>query len=50
MILNNASKGMWLRVYTANQKLKQNAETQEVDGMEALSDLRKTQLEGVSQQ
>ena len=31
---NNAGKNMWLRAQTANQKLKQNAQTQDADGMQ----------------
>ena len=31
---NNAGKNMWLRAQTTNRKLKQNAQVQEVDGMQ----------------
>ena len=41
---------MWLRFQTANQKLKQNAQTQNADGMQAFSVLNMTQLEAKSQQ
>ena len=41
---NNAGKGIWLRAQATNQKLKQNAETQDADGMQALSVLNITQL------
>ena len=47
---NNAGKDIWQRVQTVNQKLKQNAQTQDVDGMQAMSVLYMTQLEAVSQQ
>ena len=47
---NNVGKGMWLMAQTASQKLKQNAETQDVDGMQALSILNTTKLEAISQQ
>ena len=36
MKLNNAVKDMCLRTQNANQKLKQNEQTQDVDGMQAL--------------
>ena len=29
----NAGKNMWMRAQIANQKLKQNAQTQDADGM-----------------
>ena len=47
---NNAGNYTWLRAQTANQKLKRNAQTQGVDGMQALSALKKKQLEAMSQQ
>ena len=47
---NNAGKNIWLRAQTLNQKLKQNAQTQDADGMQALSVLNTTKLEGISQQ
>ena len=47
---NNAGKGMWLRAQTANQKSKQNVETQDADGMQALSVLYMTQLKAISKQ
>ena len=31
---NNAGKNIWLRAQTASQKLKQNAQTQDADGMQ----------------
>ena len=40
---------MWLRARTANQKFKQNAQTQDTDDMQALSVLYLTQLEAISQ-
>ena len=43
MKANNAGKSMWLHDQTANQKLEQNAETQDVDDMQALSVLYMTQ-------
>ena len=36
MKLNNADKDMWLRTQTANQKLKPDAQTQDIDGMKSL--------------
>ena len=47
---NNAGKHMWLRAQTANKKLKQNVETQDVGGIQALSVLYITQLDAISQQ
>ena len=47
---NKADKGMWLRAQTANQQLKQNAESQDVDDMQDLSVLHTTQSEAISQQ
>ena len=41
---------MWLQAQTANQKLKQNALTQDADGIQALSVLYMTQLEAIFQQ
>ena len=41
---------MWLRAQTTNQKLKQNFETQDIDGIQALSVLYMTQLAAISQQ
>ena len=35
MKLNNTGRNMWLRAPTGNQKLKQNAQTQDVDGVQA---------------
>ena len=35
VFLNNAGKSMWLSAQTTNQKLKQNAQTQDADGMQA---------------
>ena len=32
---NNADKNIWLWAQTANQKLKQNAQTQDADGLQA---------------
>ena len=46
----NAGEDMWLRAQTANQKLKQNAQTQDADGMQAMSVLYMTLLETVSQE
>ena len=43
-------KDVWLRAQTANQKLKQNAQTQDADGMQALSVIYITQLDAISQQ
>ena len=37
---------MWLLVQFANEKLKQDTETQDVDGMQAMTVLYMTQLEG----
>ena len=34
---NNASEGMRLRVETANEKLKQDAQTRDANGMQTLS-------------
>ena len=41
---------MWLRAQTTYQKLKQNAQTQNFDGMQALYVLYMTQLKALSQQ
>ena len=41
---------MWLQAPTANQKLKQNAQTQDADGRQAMSVFYMTQLEAISQQ
>ena len=41
---------MWLWAETANQKLKQNAETQDIDGLPALSVLYMTHLVAISEQ
>ena len=46
---SNSGKDMWLQAQTANQKLKQNAPTQDADGMQALSALYKTQVEDISE-
>ena len=34
---NNTGKEMWQRAQTANQKLKQNAQTHDADSMQAIS-------------
>ena len=47
---NNAGKDMSQWAQTAIQKLKQNGQTQDADGMQALSELCMTQLEAISQQ
>ena len=47
---NNAGKEMWLRVQTVNQKLKQNAQTQDGDGMQTIFVQNMTQLEVIFQQ
>ena len=47
---NNAGKSMWQRSQTANQKFKQNAQTQDADGMQAMSVLYMTQLEVTPQE
>ena len=47
---NSARKAMWLRAETANEKLKQDLQTQEVDNMRAMFVVYKTQLEGLPQQ
>ena len=47
---NNADKDMQLRAQTANQKLKQNVETQDVGALHDLSVLYMRQLEAISQQ
>ena len=41
---------MWLRVQNANQKFKQEAQTQDADDMQAFSVLYMTQSEAISQQ
>ena len=46
---NNAGKDMWRRAEIANQKLKQNAQTHDADGLQAMSLLYMTLLEAVSQ-
>ena len=46
---NNPGKDMWLRTQTANQKLKQNVQTQDVDGMKGLSVLYMKNLKAISQ-
>ena len=45
---NNAGKDMRLRDQASTQMLKQNAQTQDVGGMQALSVLYRTQLEAIS--
>ena len=47
---NNAGNGMWLRAQAANQKLKQQAQTQVFGGMQAYSVFYMLQLEVTSQQ
>ena len=47
---NNAGEDMQQRAQTANQKLKQNAPTQDADVMQAMSVLYMTLIEVVSQQ
>ena len=44
---NNASKAMWLWAETANEKLKQDVQTQDADDMQAIPVLLMTQLEAV---
>ena len=46
---NNASKYIWLRSQAANQKLNQNAQTQDAEGIQAISVLYMTQLDAISQ-
>ena len=46
MKLNNAGKVMRQRAQTSNQKFKENTQTQDADGMQAVSVLYMTQLEG----
>ena len=46
---NNSGKDMWLLAQTANQKLKQNAQTQDVDGMQAFPVLYIKNSEAISQ-
>ena len=41
---------MWLRAQTVNQELKQNAETQDAEDMQAFSILYNKYLEAISQQ
>ena len=46
----SAGKEMWLWAQTADQKLEQNAQIHDADGMQALFVLFMTELEAVSQQ
>ena len=45
---NKARKHMLLRAQTVNQKLKQNAQTQDAEGMQTFSAIFLTQLETIS--
>ena len=47
---NNAGKNMSLRAQTTNQKLNQNAQTQDIYGMQVFFVLFMTQLQALSQQ
>ena len=47
---NNADKYMWLRAQILNQKLNLNTQTQDVDGMQAMSVFYMIQKEAISQQ
>ena len=44
---NNAGKGMLLWAQTVNEKFRLDAQTQEVDGMQAMSMLSMTQLKPI---
>ena len=44
---NNADKDMWQRAQTANKKFKQNAQTQDADGMQGMPVLYMIQLEAI---
>ena len=46
---NNAGENIWLRVQTIDQKLKQIAQTKDVDSRQAFSVLYTTHLEAISQ-
>ena len=46
---NNADKDLWLRTQPANQKLKQNAQTQGADDMQGLPMLFMKKLKAISQ-
>ena len=41
---------MWLRTETANEQLKQDAQSQDVDGLQSMPVLYMTLLEDISQQ
>ena len=45
----HTGKDMWLLAPTANQKLKQNAQTLDADGLQAFNVLYMTQLGAISQ-
>ena len=45
----NTGKDMWLRAQNANEEFKQNAPTQVVGGVQAMSVLTMTQLEAITQ-
>ena len=47
---NKAGEDMWLRAETENEKLKQDVQIQDVEGMQAMSVLFMTELEAISQQ
>ena len=46
---NDAGEDMWLWAETANENLKEEAQTQDADGMQDLSVLHMTQVEVISQ-
>ena len=46
----NEDKDTWLRTQTANQKLKQNVQTQDVDVMQGLPMLHMEKLKAIHQQ
>ena len=46
MNLNNADKNMRLRAQITNQKLKQNAQTQDADGMQAFFCVKNDAISG----
>ena len=47
---NNADEDMWLRVETANKMLKQDAQTQDAVGVQAMSVFYMAKVKFISQQ
>ena len=47
---NNAAEEMWLRAETADEKLQQDIQTQDADGMQAVTVVLMTLFKAISQQ